>query len=318
MMDQEGYIISGMSLLLMVPAMVLSICLLTTFNMGSDITEQAIQSDNIYYASQDLQRNIPLLALEVLNETGEEVKNDNLALENSSMYIKNKLQSRTNKFTSDYELRSDLEIKCTIDSVQPFKDPWYIEVNSTLFLSQKEFYHEEKVSNQVPITQLVDPLPFIKCGFYGDLKCSENRIFYGILLSEYLQDKGVANASYYTNASAPLLIQKCPYESYIIHGDENTRDSCINNGFYHYSDDGACYLCRLEGKAVCIHPGVEVFILIPSLNESIPLTASSSIDHVIFSEDIYPGEYMALKFLGVEYGLFLDNAHRSKYGIPLP
>ncbi|GAB6055465.1 hypothetical protein HYG87_06225 [Methanobacterium alkalithermotolerans] len=315
-MDQKGYIISGLSLLLMVPAMVLSICLLNIFSMGNDIKEQTIQSDKIYYASQDLQRNIPLLALEVLNETGEEVKINNLPYSNSPRYIKDELQSRINKFTSNHELQSDLEIKCTINSVHPGKDPWYVEVNSTLFLSQKEFYHEEKVSNQVPITQLVDPLPFIKCGVYGDLKYTENRILYDTLLSEYLQNQGEANSSYYTNASAPLLIHKCPYESYIIHGDENTRNSCINNGFYHYSADGACYLCRLEGKAVCIHPGLEVFILVPSLNDSLPLSAISSIDHVIFSDDIYPGEYIPLKFLGFDYGLFLDSAHRSKYGIP--
>ena len=97
-----------------------------------------------------------------------------------------------------------------------------------------------------------------------------------------------------------------------------TLKNCIDNGYYHESNDGACLLCRLEGYATCNHYGFETFIVPSSTHNQQIFRAPSSIDHVIFGKDNndrYPGE-------AVEYNsddnvfdiLYLDNGHRAKYG----
>ena len=84
-----------------------------------------------------------------------------------------------------------------------------------------------------------------------------------------------------------LIIKKCPYDPYIHHGNSLTLKNCIDNGYYHESVGGSCYLCRLEGKGKCPHYGFEVFIKPRenNINQSI-----SSSDYVIFFEQ-YTGRY---------------------------
>lgn len=83
--------------------------------------------------------------------------------------------------------------------------------------------------------------------------------------------------------------------------------NCIEKGYYHESADGSCYLCRLEGKGVCPHYGLETFIVPSSkLNKSI-----SGSDHVVF-HDSYLGEKYDYFH---DKSLFLDDSHRKKYGL---
>ncbi|HEX7467417.1 MAG TPA: hypothetical protein VF324_02360, partial [Methanobacterium sp.] len=94
------------------------------------------------------------------------------------------------------------------------------------------------------------------------------------------------------------------------------------NGYFHESSDGACFLCRLEGKSTCPHYGMETFIVPSEFFNSTSISAPSSIDHVIFNDTppgdgTYPGRVFEYYSDGKNYfKIFLDNSHRLKYGIP--
>jgi hypothetical protein len=171
---------------------------------------------------------------------------------------------------------------------------------------------------------MVDPLPFIKCKDYGGAEIRENRTFYGTSLTNYLKARGVENADQYENSSSSLFIKKCPYDPYIMHGRDFgfvSLKNCIENGYFHESSDGACFLCRLEGKATCPHYGMETFITPSEFFNSTSISAPSSIDHVIFNDTplgngTYPGRVFEYYSDGLNYfKVFLDNSHRLKYGI---
>ncbi|MGZ7044672.1 MAG: hypothetical protein ACXVHM_08760, partial [Methanobacterium sp.] len=91
--------------------------------------------------------------------------------------------------------------------------------------------------------------------------------------------------------------------------------NCIDNGYYHESNDGACFLCRLEGKAICSHYGMETFIIpLASANNTL-FNAPCSSDHVIFNDN-YEGYALIYHSNSTGYyKLFLDNEHRAKYGL---
>lgn len=315
-MDRKGYVLSGISFLLLIPVLILSISFINMINTQNEIMVHSIHSDNLYYASKDIKRNIPVQARESLNETVQEIIYSNLNIDDGPDHITKILQQKIYRFESDLKKNNNLEMECTINSIKPSNNPWFIEINYSLTLSKDKFFYEEKISQLVSIKDLYDPLPFIICGEYGTLNTSETRIFYGNILREYLQDKGIAYANYYENASSPFIIKSCPYQPYLIHADQNTMKNCLKNGFYHQSSDGSCYLCRLEGKATCNHAGLEVFINPGPLNETSLISSAVSIDHVIFDKDIYTGKLVTLySFHSLEYFLFLDNGHRHKYGI---
>ncbi len=315
-MDRKGYVMSGMTFLLLVPVLIICISFLNTLNNENEIRVQSIQSDNLYHASQDIKRNIPILTRDTLNETVYEIINSNLSIDDGPEYVSNQLKNKLEQFEADFEKNNNLKVECTLNSIQSHQDPWYIEVDTTIAIGRDRFYYEERIKQLISIKGLADPLPFIECGEYGVLTLNHTTILYGNVLSEYLQDKGISEASYYENATSPFIIKSCPYQPYNIHVENHTLNNCLNNGFYHQSNDGSCYLCRLEGKATCNHPGIEVFINPRPLNNPGLLSSAASIDHVIFDDYVYTGKFFTVfTFNGLEYGLFLDNGHRLKYGI---
>lgn len=316
-MDKKGYVMTGTSFLLIIPAVLVAISLLNFVNGGNDINTQSIQSDRILFASEDVKRNMPLLARQSMQNISLEIIEKNKTIENSPEAIKNHLQLQINNLTSQYQ---DFNITCTINSVQTSpQDSFLIEFNSTLIVIKGNLKQEEHLSDLVSVEGLPDPLPFLKCRAYGSITHNNTRTIYGDSLRSYLANKSVKNASFYENATSPFIIKKCPYEPYLSHGSKNTMKNCEDNGFYHDSRDGYCYLCRLEGKGLCTHFGFEVFVLpapIASNNSSIKLEGPCSSDHVIFSENTYPGQSITYYINnGTENFLFLDNGHQSKYGV---
>ena len=166
-----------------------------------------------------------------------------------------------------------------------------------------------------------DPVPLLYCKDYG-ISYNDSSYNYGDSLSEFLKRQGLENHSFYINASSPFIVKKCPYDPYKHHGDDNGKimKNCRDNGYYHESRDGACFLCRLEGKSGCEHYGFETFINPQKTNETGLISACGS-DHVIFSNNIYPGVeviYNSENDSGnlVNEILFLDpNGHKVKYGM---
>lgn len=80
--------------------------------------------------------------------------------------------------------------------------------------------------------------------------------------------------------------------------------NCIDNGCFHESVDGSCYLCRLEGKGTCPHNVT-----------NLTYRSISGSDHVIY-HDHYPGNSIEIyQENGIYEILILDDSHGAKYGM---
>ncbi|MDO8869461.1 MAG: hypothetical protein Q7V10_01790 [Methanobacteriaceae archaeon] len=322
-MDKKGYVMTGTSFLLILPAILVALTLLNYVHGENEITTQSIQSDTLNFASDDLKRNIPTLARQSMENISLEIIDNNKTVENSPESIKNQLQIKINNLSSQY-MKQGINVTFKVDSVQTSpQDSFFIEFNTTIIVTQDNLKHEEHLSQLISIEGLPDPLPFVKCRPYGYITHNNTRTSYGSSLNNYLANNSVKNASLYENASSPFIIKKCPYDPYLSHGSKNTMKNCQENGFYHDSSDGSCYLCRLEGKGLCAHFGFEVFIQPSPVNNnnnnnnssSLNLEGPCSSDHVIFGGEPYPGKAIIYKIEnGTNYLLFLDNGHASKYG----
>ncbi len=335
-MESNGYVMGGLSFLLILPSILLLMVLIDIVNLDESVNT-LILSDTTFYITADVERNIPIISRQVLKETVENTIETGDSLQNSRMVIKNAIQSKVNHLSANYENNTGVIIKCVIKSVDSTLDPFKIEVNSTLTVMKENISYNKNFSQNISIFDsypsnpvesegyynIPDPLPFIKCKKFGGVSTDHGMIRYGSSLRKYLDGRGVKVANAYENASSPLYIKKCPYDPYISHGNSRkllTLKNCIENGYYHESSDGACLLCRLEGKSTCSHYGFETFITpAPSNNKRI-LRAPCSIDHIIFSDksfqDTYPGEAVEYFSIGnITYKIFLDNGHRTKYGI---
>lgn len=335
-MDNKGYIMAGLAFLLIIPSSILLIILINMLILD-DSTNIKIAADNAFYISGDIERNIPVLTQQTIKEVTENIVQTGHPILNSRIIIKNHINAKINDLISKYHNNTGVNIECAIYSVDSSFDPFEIEINSTISVRKDNISYNRNITQNIPIiglksaklssqetyeyNQIPDPLPFIKCKNYGDLKVNNGRIIYGIVLSNYLDKKGLKNSTFYENSSSGFYIKKCPFNPYISHGNSNTLQNlknCIENGYFHESKDGACFLCRLEGKAICGHYGLETFIA-PSGTKKRVLTAPCSIDHVIFNDDIfgiYNGESVEYYSSDTIYfRIFLDKGHRNKYGI---
>jgi len=334
-LDNKGYVISGLTLLLIIPALIMSLMLVNLINM--DESTDQIKYDSLYHISNDLDANIPVLTREVLKENTAKVLMDGHAIPNSRMVIKTGLQTKIDDITENYGKETGASIQCTIKSINSPSDPYEIEIESEIVVNKENNSINRNISQNVSFMEtepkgksvdcrIPDPLPFIKTKKYGAISVDGNRIHYGSTLSQYLKSKGINNSQIYENASSPLYFKPCPYDPYTSHGSCNmliNLKNCIDNGYYHKSNDGACLLCRLEGKATCDHMGLETFI-VPLAGNYSELNGPCSIDHVIFSENgpqgygTYPGKVVEYYYsYNRSNGIYLDNGHRNKYGISL-
>jgi hypothetical protein len=333
-MENKGYVLGGLAFLLILPSILLLIVLVDIVNL--DVSEDIlIKSDTAFYISGDFERNIPRMTRLILKETVENAIRTGDPVPNSRILIRNSLQSKINDLSIKYQNNSGVNVKCMINSVDSALDPFQIEVNSSISVMKDNISYFRKNSQKISILglypssdfskeygglcEIPDPLPFIKCKKFGDIMVKNGKIFYKSSLTKYLSR--VIGAEKYENASSPYYIKKCPYNPYTYHGmskNHMTLKNCIENGYYHESSDGACILCRLEGKSTCVHYGFETFIILAPSNKD-NIKAPCSIDHVLFGNnlnDIYPGEYVEYyRNKNISYNLFLDNGHKSKYGI---
>ena len=323
-MDQRGYIISGLTFLLMIPAVLLIAVFADIANTGIESQSSAIQSDVTFYAAKDIEENIPVTTEKILRKTTDEVIKTGYPLSSSRTVIKTSLQEELNHLSEKY-CNEGINVTCKIWSVAPSSDPFKIEVNSTVYVKKGNMAHNESISQNISIIDpnypLQDPLPFIKCKEYGGVTNTGTKIMYGSSLANLLKTKHLTNAYIYENATSPLIIKRCPYDPYIEHGNFPTfvvLKNCIDNGYFHDSSDGSCFLCRLEGKAICPHYGFETFIVPSNSSNSNLMFAPCSSEHVIFDNYVYYGKGIVYYSNGSSYlKLFLDNGHRQKYGLPI-
>lgn len=324
-MDNSGYVMAGTSFLLILPVLALVMVLVDVNYANTESNSRFIESENCLHVFQDLESNIPHLGRIVLKEEAFDVINSKKPLSDSKKSTKDNLQLKVDQITQNYN-KYGLQVNCTVESIKESNDPFEVEVTSTVVVQKDKVSHQrilrQKISINDPNDPLPDPMPIVKCYEYGGASINGSRIYYGHSLASYLEQRGEKNWALYENASSPLFIKKCPYDPFVGHGDPVTLETlknCLDNGFYHESNDGACYLCRLEGKSTCLHQGLEIFIIPPpTYNQSD--SAPCSVDHVIFGEngsDIYPGGSIQYHQEGaLIFQLFLDDSHRKKYGLP--
>ena len=277
-MESEGYVLGALSFLMILPSILLLMVLVDMVNLD-DSLETIMKSDSAFYISGDVEMNIPPITRQALKEIDENIIKSGDPLPNSRIVLKNLIQSKMNLINANYQKQSGVNIKCFINSVDSASNPFEIEVNSTILVFKDNIYFNRNISQKISILGsyfakknstdldgfvIPDPLPFIKCKKFGGVSVKNGNISYGSSLKKYLNMKGLREADIYENASSPLYIKKCPYEPYVSHGKSRkfmTLKNCIENRYYHESSDGACILCRLEGRSTCNHFGFETFII---------------------------------------------------------
>jgi hypothetical protein len=319
---------TAMSFLMVLPALLLVAVLFDISSIGSSSVSTNLASDAVLQTFNDVEGDIPILTSQVLMEEDKRVIESGESLSNSRKSLKDDLQGELNSKYELYGNSTGLKVKCQVRAVDSSAEPFEVEVNTTLWVEKGNVSHMENLTQEVSITspqcRVADPIPFIKCKYYGGVTNTTERIIYGSSLENYLNYRGVPNAWAYKNATSPLIIKKCPYDPYKSHGKSQgfiILKNCIDNGYFHESSDGSCFLCRLEGKSTCPHYGFETFVVpAPSPNNTVNSAPCSS-DHVIFNDTngvsgTYPGNHVVYyKNGGYYFKLFLDNGHQNKYGI---
>ena len=214
--------------------------------------------------------------------------------------IDEKLSVKNQEYYENYNIHVNSSLIAIENTSNPFSYNFKTYVSSV----KGDYSFERVISSDVDCIGLRDPVPILYLKDYSGLSYNDSSYNYG--------------NSFYINASSPLIIKKCPYDPYKHHGDDNGKvmKNCRDNGYYHESRDGACYLCRLEGKGGCEHYGFETFINPHKTNETGRVSACGS-DHVIFSDDIYSGvEVIYNDEDGLNEILYLDShGHKVKYGM---
>lgn len=316
--DEKGNFSIIITSLILIGFLLLSIIVLNTAINQQMENGEIVSSNNFPYIVNDYIRNIPIIEREALEELSEEVmKNKRPCLDSKrdlKEIIDEKLSVKNQEYYDDY----NIQINSSLIAIENTSNPFSYKFKTHVSCIKGDYSFERIISSDVDCINLKDPVPLLYLKDYYGLSYNDSSYSYGNSLSEFLRENDVENYSYYINASSPLIIRKCPYDPYKHHGDDNGKvmKNCRDNGYYHESRDGACYLCRLEGKSGCEHYGFETFINPQKTNETNRVSACGS-DHVIFSDDIYSGvEVIYNSENGLNEILYLDpHGHKVKYGM---
>ncbi len=310
--ENKGNIISSISIVLIFSFILVGLLVLETSTYINNNKISEINDNNFEYIIENYKANIPVLSLEIINETSISIIKNKNPLSNSRLELKNrinqKLKEENTKYYNDYKITIASEVL----DVSNDEDPFYINVKTRLNFTKDDNSYSSVETCKISVVGLYDPLPFIKC---RSIQVENDKINYKNSLKNYLDEKthGEINSEPYINGKSPLIIKECVYQDYNSHGTNGLCENCILNGYFHKSRDGSCYLCRMEGHGNCSHYGLETFIVPGVLTED--NRSIVSIDHVIFGENPYPGELIILNNTSSDTNfIFLDNGHKNKYG----
>ena len=313
-------IISG---LLLISFLLLSIILLNTAIEEREENQEIISTSQYQYIMKDYIRNLPLIEREGLEELSEEVIKNKRACHDSKSDLKELIDEKLRLKNQEYYDNYNIRINSSLIAIENTSNPFSYKFNTYISSVKGDYSFDNVISSDVDCIGLKDPVPLLFCKGYHGLSHNDTSYSYGDSLSEFLKRQGVENYSCYINARSPFIVRKCLFDPYTHHGDDNGKimKNCRDNGYYHESRDGACYLCRLEGKSGCEHYGFETFINPQRTNETGLVSACGS-DHVIFSDDVYPGVEVIYNnessndVDGPYEILYLDpNRHKVKYGM---
>ena len=316
--DEKGNFSIILTSLILIGFLLLSIIILNVAINQERENGEIVSSNNFQYIVNDYIRNLPLIEHEALEDLSEEIIKDKRPSLDSKSDLKEIVDGKLSAKNKEYYENYGIQINSSLIAIENTSNPFSYKFKTHILSVKGDYSFEKIVSSDVDCIDLKDPVPILYLKDYHGLSCNESSYNYGDSLSEFLRTKGVENYSFYIDANSPLIIRKCPYDPYKHHGDDNGKimKNCRDNGYYHESRDGACYLCRLEGKSGCEHYGFETFINPQKTNESGRVSACGS-DHVIFSDDIYSGvEVIYNSENGLNEILYLDShGHKVKYGM---
>ena len=316
--DEKGNFSIIITSLILIGFLILSIIILNSAISQENENNEIVSSNRYQYVLDDYIRNLPLIEHEALEELSEELIENKRPCLDSKRDLKEIIDGKLNEKNQEYYDNYHIQINSSLIAIENTSNPFSYKFKTHIFSVKGDYSFERIVSSDVDCIGLKDPVPILYLKDYHGLSYNESSYNYGNSLSEFLRANGVENHSFYIDANSPLIIRKCPYDPYKHHGDDNGKlmKNCRDNGYYHESKDGACYLCRLEGKSGCEHYGFETFINPQKTNETGRVSACGS-DHVIFSDDIYPGvEVIYNDEDGLKEILYLDpHGHKVKYGM---
>ncbi|MDD6048795.1 MAG: hypothetical protein PUB95_05015 [Methanobrevibacter ruminantium] len=316
--DEKGNFSIILTSLILIGFLLLSIIILNVAINQERENGEIVSSNNFQYIVNDYIRNLPLIEHESLEDLSEEIIKDKRPSLDSKSDLKEIVDGKLSAKNQEYYENYGIQINSSLIAIENTSNPFSYKFKTHILSVKGDYSFEKIVSSDVDFIGLKDPVPILYLKDYHGLSYNESFYNYGNSLSEFLRSKGVENYSFYIDANSPLIIRKCPYDPYKHHGDDQGKimKNCRDNGYYHESRDGACYLCRLEGKSGCEHYGFETFINPQKTNESGRVSACGS-DHVIFSDDIYSGvEVIYNTENGLNEILYLDShGHKVKYGM---
>ena len=305
--DSKGNIIIGTTAILVVALLLIYIFVVASINYIQNENIDSQMNDNFKYIVDDYTQNLEILGRDATAKATAKVYSG-LPVLDSRDQIKKNLNKILDKKNKEYEKKYGVKITSETVSVENTDSPWKILFKVKLNIEKDNEKFSKTVEKNASVEGLRDPLPIAKLTVLSGILTYDNQIHYKTALSAYMVLHHFDSPESYIEATAPLIIQKCPYDPYIHHGDPGVLDDCLEKGYFHESADGSCYLCRLEGKGKCPHYGFEVFIQThtPLKNESL-----SCSDHVVFA-DHYNGEKIDPDDFN---SLILDSSHRKKYGL---
>ena len=306
-LDSKGNIIVGTTAILIVGLLLICIFVVTSLNYIQNSNIDSQTNDNFKYIIEDYSANVEVLGRESIAEATEKVYNG-LPILNSENQIQKNLEKKLEEKNRDFSKKYDVDISSEVLSVENTDSPWNILFKVRLNGKKGNDGFSQIIERNASIEGLRDPLPIAKLTIASGVMAYDDKIHYKTALSAYMILHNLKSPESYIEATAPLYINKCPYDPYIHHGDPGVLDDCLDKGYFHESADGSCYLCRLEGKGKCPHYGFEVFIQTHTPLENESLSCS---DHVVFA-DHYNGEKIDPNNWD---SLILDSSHRKKYGL---
>ena len=306
-LNNNGNIIIGTTAILIVILLMMSIFTLTAISYMKNNNLEEIENDNFKYIIEDYTQNLEVLERESVNDITQKAFNG-LPVLNSRGEIEKALEKRLDSVNKDYEDKYAIKLTSDVLSVSETDSPWKVLFKVHLKGSKGSEKFSKVILKNTSVEGLRDPLPIAKLTVLSGILTYDDTYHYKTALSAYMLLHNFDSPESYLEATAPLIIKKCPYDPYIHHGDPGVLKDCLKQGYFHESADGSCYLCRLEGKGKCPHYGYEVFIQThtPLNNESL-----SCSDHVVFA-DHYNGQKMDENDWD---SLILDSSHRKKYGL---
>ncbi len=306
-LDSKGNMIVGTTAILIVALLLICIFVITTINYISNENLDSQANDNFKYIVDDYTMNLEIYGRQAIDKATQK-DFDGLPVSDSKKEIKKNLDKILKKKNEEYSDKYGVSITSETVSVENTDSPWKILFKVKLNVKKDNEMFSKIVEKNASVEGLRDPLPIAKLTVLSGILTYDDTYHYKTGLSAYMLLHHLKSPESYIEATAPLIIKKCPYDPYIHHGDPGVLDDCLKKGYFHESADGSCYLCRLEGKGKCPHYGFEVFIQThtPLKNESL-----SCSDHVVYA-DHYNGEKIDPDDWD---SLILDSSHRKKYGL---